>query len=128
MLYAVLTLFALQFLGDLTAALLSLPIPGMVFGLLALLLGFGLRGALLGRERAIPEAFERVAKSLHDHFGLLFVPAGTGIVADLGLVASDGAALLATILLSTVTTIAITALIAANQPRAANVLDSVGAE
>ena len=128
MLYAVLTLFALQFLGDGIAALLSLPIPGMVIGLMVLLLGFGLRGSLLGRERAVPEAFERVAKSLHDHFGLLFVPAGAGIVANLGLVASDGAALLVTIVLSTTTTVAMTALIAAGQRDTANVLDSVAAE
>jgi holin-like protein len=128
MLYAVLTLFALQFLGDVIAAMLSLPIPGMVIGLMLLLLGFGLRGSLLGRERAVPDAFERVAKSLHDHLGLLFVPAGAGIVANLSLVASDGAMLLVTILLSTVTTVALTGLIAVGQPQAAHPLHTAAAE
>jgi holin-like protein len=115
MLYGLFTLVALQAAGDLIADLLSLPVPGMVIGLLLLLGYLNARGRLLGREAAVPDGLVRLAKGLHDHFGLLFVPAGAGVVANLGLFAKDGFGLLLTVLLSTVLTIAITAMVAARR-------------
>ncbi|MGA9014020.1 MAG: CidA/LrgA family protein [Acetobacteraceae bacterium] len=52
--------------------MLNLPIPGAVIALL-LLSALTLRGRW-------PDVLGRMAKSLRDHFGLLFVPAGAGIL------------------------------------------------
>jgi holin-like protein len=127
MLYGLLTLIALQLIGNLIADLLSLPVPGMVIGLILLLTYFGLRG-FLGKETAIPDGFVQLAKGLHDHFGLLFVPAGAGVVANLDLFAKDGVALLLTVLLSTIATIAITAIVARRRATTRLAADSAAAE
>jgi holin-like protein len=63
----------------------------------------------------VPEALGRLAKGLHDHLGLLFVPAGAGVMANFHNIAADATALLAAVVISTVTTIAVTALIVARR-------------
>lgn len=128
MLYAILTLIAVQCLGDLIAAAIALPIPGMVIGLMLLLCCLGIRGWWLGSQRAVPDALNRVAGTLHGHFGLLFVPAGVGVVANIDRLATDGLALLAAVLLSTAVTIALTAMIAALRPKAVRSPEIVAAE
>lgn len=128
MLYAVLMLVALQCLGDLIAGAASLPIPGMVIGLMLLLCGLGLRGWWLGSQHAVPGALNRVAGTLHGHFGLLFVPAGVGVIANLDRIASSGLALLVVVLLSTAVTIAVTAMIVAWCPKVVHSPDTVAAE
>jgi holin-like protein len=115
MLHAILTLVALQLAGDLIADCTSVPVPGMVIGLVLLLAGLGLRARVVGAEHAVPEELTRLAKGLHDHLGLLFVPAGAGVVANFSYLATDGAALLAAVLVSTGMTIAVTALIMARR-------------
>lgn len=126
--YAVLTLIALQSLGDLIAATASLPIPGTVIGLMLLLCGLGIRGWRLGSQRAVPDALNRAAGTLHGHFGLLFVPAGVGVVANMDRLAADGPALLAAVLLSTVITIAVTAAVAASRPKFVHSPETISAE
>jgi holin-like protein len=128
MLYAVLTFIALQCLGDLIAAVASLPIPGMVIGMMLLLCALGIRSWWLGSQRAVPDALNRVAGTLHGHFGLLFVPAGVGVVANIDRLAADGLALLAAVLLSTAITIAATAAIAALRPKVVRPPETVPAE
>jgi putative effector of murein hydrolase LrgA (UPF0299 family) len=114
-LYAVLTLVAAQYLGDLMVDTLSLPVPGVVVGLLLLCSVLAFRGRWLGREEAIPAALNNVAKGLHDHLGLLFVPAGAGVVADADRLVTEGPALIAVLLLSTGAAIAVTSLIVAQR-------------
>ena len=116
MLYAGLALVVFQYLGDLIAAAVGLPVPGVVVGLLLFLTALALRGWWLGSGGAVPDPLNRVAKGLHDHFGLLFVPAGVGIIGNLDWIAADGLALFAVVLFSTVTTITVTALIAVGRP------------
>jgi holin-like protein len=127
-LYAMLILFALQCLGDLIAAAAALPIPGMVIGLVLLVFVLALRSRRLGAERAVPDALNRVAAGLHGHFGLLFVPAGVGVLANIHRLATDGLALLAAVLFSTAMTIALTALIAVWRPSVVRSPDAVAAE
>jgi holin-like protein len=115
LLHTVLVLIALQCAGDLIAAAASVPIPGMVIGLVLLLAGLGIRGRRLGPQRAVPHALARIAETLHGHFGLLFVPAGVGVLANIGRLAANGPALLAAVLCSTALTIAVTATIAAGR-------------
>lgn len=111
MLFAVLALFALQFVGDLIAGVLPFPIPGMVIGLVLLLAALTVRRHWLGPERAVPDALSSVTSALHGHFGLLFVPAGVGVVANIDRLRVDGLALFGVVLLSTAATIGITAAI-----------------
>jgi putative effector of murein hydrolase LrgA (UPF0299 family) len=115
MLHALLTLIAFQLAGDLIADATSAPVPGMIIGLVLLLACLWLRGRVLGAGRDIPKQLNCVAKGLHDHFGLLFVPAGAGVMANADHLASDGTALLASVAISTLTTLAVTSLIVAGR-------------
>lgn len=127
MLYAILTLIALQCLGDLVATALSLPLPGMIIGLILLAFSFGFRSWWLGAEHAVPESLNRAAKTLHSHFGLLFVPAGAGVVANIDRLAADGLALLGAVLLATALTLAVTATVAAWRIKVVHSSDTVTA-
>ncbi|MBB3173567.1 putative effector of murein hydrolase LrgA (UPF0299 family) [Endobacter medicaginis] len=77
-----------QLIGEIAHSVLDLPVPGPVIGM------FLLAGALVirrsragaaGREAATPAELDSVARSLVRHMGLLFVPAGVGVVAMAGL-------------------------------------------
>jgi putative effector of murein hydrolase LrgA (UPF0299 family) len=118
MIQAFLLLVLLQWLGDLAAAALRLPVPGMVLGLGVLLALLALRAHRHGPARAVPEGLDTVARGLHANLGLLFVPAGVGILAYRGVLAAEGPAILVAILGSTVIGIATTAVIASFAPRA----------
>jgi len=128
MLYAVLALIALQCLGDLMAAVASLPIPGMAIGMMLLVCGLSIRGWWLGSQRAVPDVLNRLAGSLHGHFGLLFVPAGVGVVGNIDRLAAHAFALLGAVLLSTAATVAVSATIAGMRSKATRSADSVAAE
>jgi holin-like protein len=111
MLHAVLLLAGFQLLGDMLADAASVPVPGMVIGLVLLLGVLWLRGQLPEIKDPIPGMLEHTAKGLHEHLGLLFVPAGTGIIAHTDDLAANGVGLIAAVLISTPATIAITALV-----------------
>ena len=112
MLHAMLLLAGFQLLGDMLADAASVPVPGTVIGLVLLLGVLWLRGQLPEIKDPIPGMLEHTAKGLHEHLGLLFVPAGTGIIAQTDDLAANGVGLIATVLISTTTaTIAITALV-----------------
>jgi holin-like protein len=113
MLHALLILVGLQYVGGWIAGAVGLPVPGTVIGLVLLWLGLSVHGARISNARAVPEALVRTVRGLHDHFGLLFVPAGAGVVAHLDQLAQHGVALLIVIIVSTALTIGATAVIAA---------------
>lgn len=115
MLYAMLTFVGLDLLGDVIVDSTAIPVPGMVVGLLLLFGVLCVRGRMRGRDDAVPDVLNRTAKALHDNLGLLFVPAGAGILANKGGLAADGAGLLVAVLVSTLATIAITALVAGHR-------------
>jgi holin-like protein len=117
MIQAFLLLVLLQWLGDLLAAALRVPVPGMVIGLAALLALLALRDRGVPAACAATAGLEEVARGLHAHFGLLFVPAGVGILAHRGLLAAEGLAILAAVLASTLLGIAVTAAVAVLWPR-----------
>jgi holin-like protein len=110
---AFLLLVGLQLAGDVAARLARLPVPGMVIGLALLFAILCLRARLLGRERAVPAGLAAVAGGLHGTLGLLFVPAGVGILAHLPLFAHEGPAILAAVVASTLAALAATSAIAA---------------
>jgi holin-like protein len=128
MLYAGLALVALQYVGELVADVAGLPVPGVIVGILLLLTALALRGRWFPAGDPIPTPLNRVAQGLHDHFGLLFVPAGAGVVANFDRLLAAAPALLAAVLLSTAVTIAVTALIATGRPAPLPTSDMAAAE
>jgi holin-like protein len=111
MLYAMLLLIGLQLLGDMLGASASVPVPGMVIGLVLLLGILWLRGRLLEVSDPIPGALDRAATGLHQNLGLMFVPAGAGIIAHASGLAANGVGLIVAVVISTPATIAVTALV-----------------
>lgn len=109
---AMLILIGCQFVGDVIVKAASLPLPGMIVGLVLLFASLWLRGRWLGPEKAVPDALSRLAKGLHDNLGLLFVPAGVGIMANLHSLAADAVGLFVAVILSTLVTVGVTALAA----------------
>jgi holin-like protein len=127
MLLAFLALLALQCVGDEIATVASLPVPGMVIGMILLFSALGLRKWRLGDERAVPFALKRLANHLHGNLGLLFVPAGVGVTANIDVVIRDGLALIVVVMISTAITIIVTSIVAAWRPKAAAVTKPAGA-
>lgn len=106
MIPAVTALLVCQLLGEIASRALGLPVPGPVIGMVLLF------AALLLRRREAPEALGRTADGLLDNLGLLFVPAGVGVVLHLPLLARDWAPLSLAVLAGTLAAIAATGRIA----------------
>jgi holin-like protein len=99
---AITALLSCQLAGEVLARSLGLPIPGPVIGMVLLLL------VLLGRRRPAPAKLAETADGLLNNLGLLFVPAGVGVVLHLPLLARDWAPLSLAILAGTLLAIAAT--------------------
>jgi len=97
------TLLLFQLLGEVIVITLRLPVPGPVVGMLLLFL------ALVWRGR-VPQDLESTAQGLLNNLALMFVPAGTGIVAYLTLLLQEWLPITVALIGSTVLTIAVTAL------------------
>jgi holin-like protein len=81
-------LMAFQFIGEVLVAASSIPFPGPLCGMV-LLLGYLYLGGGPSSD------LSSVSSRLLDNLGLLFVPAGTAIVAYGTLLATDGLAIFA---------------------------------
>ena len=90
--------------AEVVARGLNLPVPGPVLGMLFLFLALALRGGP-GHE------LQTTSQNLLQHLSLLFVPAGTGIMIHLHRVADEWLPLLLSLLISTVATLVVTALV-----------------
>ena len=108
MITALTCLLLYQLAGEVLARVLSLPVPGPVIGM-ALLFGTLVVRGYLGRP--IPQPMQQTANVLLQHLSLLFVPAGTGIMIYLQLIAEEWLPITAALLVSTVGGMAMTALI-----------------
>ena len=102
MLEALAVLLAFQLLGEALVHLAGLPVPGPVLGMAALFLAWPALARLQARLSA-------VADTLLANFGLLFVPAGVGVMLHAALIAAWWAPLLLGVVLSTALTMAGTA-------------------
>ncbi|WP_136685174.1 CidA/LrgA family protein [Falsirhodobacter xinxiangensis] len=103
MIHALLLLLACQLVGEVTSRALGLPLPGPVLGMLL----------MLGILVTVPKAsalMRPVAGFILANLSLLFVPAGVGVVAYLGVLRQDGLAILLAVALSTVAAIVVGAL------------------
>ena len=103
MLNGLLMLLACQLAGEVVTRGVGLGIPGPVFGLALLALLLLCRPSLHGTVGP-------VAGTLLANLSLLFVPAAVGVVQVLPLLAREGAAIAAAILVSTFASLVVTAL------------------
>jgi len=95
-------LFIFQALGELLSKFALPFIPGPVLGLVLLLAYLSLRGHL-------PASIDLVGSSVLQHLGLLFIPASVGVVLYLPILQAHSWAIAATLIVSVVATIAVTA-------------------
>lgn len=104
MIGALAVLLGLQLVGEAAVQISGVPIPGPVIGMVLLFI------ALRWRE-SLPDALRATAETLLSHLSLLFIPAGVGIIQHGARLADEWLALLAAMVLSTLITVAVTALV-----------------
>lgn len=104
MLGALTLLLVFQLIGEVLAQLFALPIPGPVIGMALLFIALALRGG------PSPELRD-TAQNLLQHLSLLFVPAGVGVMLHFHRIGDEWLPLTASLVGSTVVTIAVTALV-----------------
>jgi putative effector of murein hydrolase LrgA (UPF0299 family) len=110
MLRAFAILLACQLAGETIARALVLPLPGPVIGLIILvILLFAVeRSHLVDTSSVDGTPLGKVSNGLLAVLGVLFVPAGVGVIQNLGLLSEYGAALAAALVVSTVLTLTVT--------------------
>jgi holin-like protein len=110
MIRAVALLLTCQLIGEIFTRALGAPVPGPVIGLALLAIGATVHARLTGTETsAIHETnLGATASTLLGSLGLLFVPAGVGIVQQSPLVAAYALAIFISLLVSTVLTLLVT--------------------
>ncbi len=103
MFYTLAVLLLFQCVGEALAYAFRLSIPGPVIGMLFLFIAFILS----------PRLLEKVEESSHHvlkHMSLFFIPAGVGIMVSASGIAQHWLALLTAIVVSTLLTLAVTAI------------------
>lgn len=93
-----------QLVGEITVLYLKLPVPGPVMGMVLLFV------TLLVRKRT-PESLDSASATLLSHLSLLFVPAGVGMMVHFERIGNEWLSISLAIILSTVVTLVLTALI-----------------
>jgi holin-like protein len=110
MIVAFLLLISCELAGEVVRQAFNLPIPGSVIGM------FFLAAVLAFRKDkpdapAIPDALGETAETLISHMGLLFVPAGVGVIAEAGLLREEWLPIVAGLIGSTILSLAVTGLV-----------------
>jgi putative effector of murein hydrolase LrgA (UPF0299 family) len=110
MLRAFAILLACQLAGETIARALVLPLPGPVIGLIILvILLFAVeRSHLVDTSSVDGTSLGKVSNGLLAVLGVLFVPAGVGVIQNLDLLSQYGAALAAALIVSTLLTLTVT--------------------
>ena len=104
MLEAVAILLLCQLAGELIVVYLGWPVPGPVGGMGLLFAGLMVRGS-------VPDNLADAANGLLGQLSLLFVPAGVGVMTHLTLLGNQWLPLTASLIASTLLTIAVTGLL-----------------
>ena len=110
MLRAFAILLVCQLAGETMTRALGLPLPGPVLGLVILvMLLFAVERRHLVDSTTVDEtSLGKVANGLLAVLGILFVPAGVGVIQNLALLREYGAALAAALVVSTLLTLSVT--------------------
>lgn len=107
MLVGITVLLVFQLIGEMTAYFLGGLVPGPVIGMAMVAVLLTLTGGKAFLEPVHRQTVD-TSKAILANLGILFVPAGVGIIQHLDLIRDRGLALLAIVLLSTVATLAVT--------------------
>ncbi|HEY1941019.1 MAG TPA: CidA/LrgA family protein [Roseiarcus sp.] len=99
-----------QLVGEILSRLFHLPLPGPVVGMFLLAVALVLRGGSRP-ENAAPGALADTANALVGNMGLLFVPAGVGIISEVGVLRSEWLPILAGMVVSTALSLVVTGLV-----------------
>ena len=108
MIAGITALLVCQLVGELLSHALRLPVPGPVLGMILMLTALLVRDRVRPTEGEPPPALAVVADALLGNLGLLFVPAGVGVVLYGPLLASNWAPIAVAILIGTVLAIGVT--------------------
>ena len=100
-----------QLAGEAVARGLGVPVPGPVIGMALLFALLILRDRVISKLPPFMagDAMERTGQGLLAHLSLLFIPAGVGVVQNLGVFAEHGAALGVAIVVSSILALLTTA-------------------
>ncbi|MGY4368542.1 holin-like protein [Bradyrhizobium sp. LB1.3] len=111
MIPALLVLLGCELAGNALHQMIGLPVPGPVIGMsiLAAALAFRKGGASSGSP--ITCSLQQTAETLIRHMGLLFVPAGVGLIAEIGVLRSAWLPIAAGLIGSTLLSLAVTGLV-----------------
>ena len=101
---AIFVLIVLQLIGETIVQMSGLPVPGAIIGLILLYAILVLRGE-------VPDEMSRTSGFLLQNLGVLFVPAGVGVIAYLPVIAAQWWIIVLVLLVSVSSTIAITGLV-----------------
>ncbi len=105
-------LVGLQLVGEALRQTLHLPLPGPLVGMVLLTILLVARGSTgAAAERAVPPSLLSAANGLIVNMGLLFVPAGVGIITEIGILRREWLAILAALVVSTVLGLVVTGLV-----------------
>lgn len=89
--------------GDLISKALEISTPGPIIGMVLLFLFLVIKGH-------IPQDLEKTTDAILNHLSLLFVPAGVGVMLHFKLMKTDWLPISVALIISTILTISITAL------------------
>jgi holin-like protein len=116
---ALFILIGCQLIGEVLRAALHLPIPGPVIGIFLLAAVLASRPGVKPGDDVAPSPLQRTSEALIAHMGLLFVPAGVGVIAAASLLRTQWLPVLAALLGSTILSLAVTGLVMHRVSRAA---------
>jgi holin-like protein len=101
---AIFLLILLQLIGESIVQVSGLPVPGAIIGLILLY-------AILIWRGEISDEMSRTSSFLLQNLGVLFVPAGVGVIAYLPMIATQWWIILLVLFVSVCTTVAVTGLV-----------------
>jgi len=134
MLTAIFILLGCELFGEVVRGALHMPIPGPVIGMVVLTIGLALRQQRQAPARTpVPTSLDQAAATLFEYMGLLFVPAGVGIIDQVGLLRQAWLPILGGAIGSTILSLGLTGIVmhhispanqSAESPAAANLAPS----
>lgn len=104
MLAGLLMILGCQLLGEALVYLLEIPIPGAVVGMVLMLIGLMVHGE-------VPDGLRGASEGLLRYLPLMLVPSGVGLMVHFELIARDWLAISLALLVSTLLTFTVTALL-----------------
>ncbi len=111
MIPALLVLLACELAGNALHQMLGLPVPGAVIGMSILAAALAFRKESASTRSPIIASLEQTAETLIRHMGLLFVPAGVGLIAEIGVLRSEWLPIAVGLIGSTLLSLAVTGLV-----------------